>query len=153
MDKDFLAHLERELTSLKDQGLYKAERKIATPQDAVIQTDDGREVLNFCANNYLGLANHPDIVNAALEGVNVGGKSVGAVLGWGNMFGNLGAAAATQIYAFSDKAWGTIGHDGLSNMEGTVYAAMAGFFVSGIAALGIDCAKPLVSEATETSGR
>jgi len=83
----------------------------------------------------------------------VGGKSVGAVLGWGNMFGNLGAAAATQIYAWADRTWGTVGPDGLSNMEGTVYAAMAGFVVSGIAALGINCTKPLVPEEGETSAR
>jgi ACS family glucarate transporter-like MFS transporter len=81
----------------------------------------------------------------------VGGKSVGAVLGWGNMFGNLGAAAATQIYAWADRTWGTVGPDGLSNMEGTVYAAMTGFIVSGIAALGINCTKPLVPEENETS--
>ena len=66
------------------------------------------------------------------------------------MFGNLGAAAATQIYAWADRTWGTVGPDGLSNMEGTVYAAMAGFVVSGIAALGINCTKPLVPEESET---
>ena len=52
---------------MREQGLYKAERVIASPQDAVIRTEDGREVLNFCANNYLGLANHPTLVQAAVD--------------------------------------------------------------------------------------
>ena len=78
----------------------------------------------------------------------VGGKSVGAVLGWGNMFGNLGAAAATQIYAWADKVYfaaQTAGYEGavppVNDMSGTLYAAMAGFIVSGIAAFGIDSAQ------------
>ena len=66
MDRDYLDHLSRELESLKEQGLFKEERVIASPQDAVIRSG-GREVLNFCANNYLGLANHPRLVEAALE--------------------------------------------------------------------------------------
>ncbi|UJR87021.1 glycine C-acetyltransferase [Sandaracinus amylolyticus] len=66
-DQDFLVHLQRELGSLKDQGLYKAERVITSPQDAIIRVKDGTEVLNFCANNYLGLANHPTLVHAAVE--------------------------------------------------------------------------------------
>jgi len=75
----------------------------------------------------------------------VGGKSVGAVLGFGNMWGNLGAAAATIIYAWADQALAA------SDMRGTLYAAMAGFVVSGLAALGIDSSKPLVPEDRETS--
>src|SRR5512143_1659520 len=79
MDNDYLAHLERELASLKDQGLYKAERKIATAQGAVIATDDGREVLNFCANNYLGLANDPTLVAAAKEALDRWGYGMASV--------------------------------------------------------------------------
>ena len=79
MDKDYLAHLERELASLKEQGLYKAERKITTPQDAHIRTDDGREVLNFCANNYLGLANHPALVSAAKAALDRWGYGMASV--------------------------------------------------------------------------
>jgi hypothetical protein len=75
----------------------------------------------------------------------VGGKSVGAVLGWGNMFGNLGAAAATQIYAWADVTWGA------GDMSGTLYAAMAGFTISGIAAFGINSARPLIPEDRETA--
>jgi MFS family permease len=75
----------------------------------------------------------------------VGGKSVGAVLGWGNMFGNLGAAAAPQIYLWADRSLES------NDMSGTLYAAMAGFVVSGVAAFGINAAKPLLPETDETS--
>ncbi|GAB4195029.1 MAG: glycine C-acetyltransferase [Sandaracinaceae bacterium] len=68
VDRDYLDHLSRELESLKEQGLFKEERVITSPQDAVIRSG-GREVLNFCANNYLGLANHPRLVEAALAAI------------------------------------------------------------------------------------
>ncbi|MDQ3032454.1 MAG: glycine C-acetyltransferase [Myxococcota bacterium] len=64
-DLGFLEHLDRELASLREQGLYKAERVIASPQDAIIRVQGGGDVLNFCANNYLGLADHPALVEAA----------------------------------------------------------------------------------------
>ena len=67
MDSKFLDHLKSETRGLRDAGLYKHERVIASPQDAAIRLDDGREVLNFCANNYLGLSNHPALVAAAQE--------------------------------------------------------------------------------------
>lgn len=67
MDREFLEHLERELSSLREQGLYKSERVITSPQDAVIRVSGGAEVLNFCANNYLGLADHPALVEAAIK--------------------------------------------------------------------------------------
>lgn len=57
------------LDEIHQSSLYKEERAIASPQDAEIQLQDGRTVINFCANNYLGLANHPDIVAAAREGI------------------------------------------------------------------------------------
>jgi glycine C-acetyltransferase len=66
-DPGFLEHLRGEVAGLKEQGLYKAERVITSPQDAVIRVGGGAEVLNFCANNYLGLANHPALVHAAVE--------------------------------------------------------------------------------------
>jgi glycine C-acetyltransferase len=59
------AHLKAELQKIRDTGLYKEERVLATPQGARITTVDGPEVLNFCANNYLGLANDPRVVAAA----------------------------------------------------------------------------------------
>ena len=64
MNASYLEHLRGELSGLRDAGLYKAERVITSPQQAVI-TVGGDEVLNFCANNYLGLANHPALVEAA----------------------------------------------------------------------------------------
>ena len=65
----FLDHLAAETEGLRTSGLFKEERTIASPQDAVITLEDGREVINLCANNYLGLANHPSLVSAAGEAV------------------------------------------------------------------------------------
>lgn len=67
MDNQFLEHLSLELDTIRSQGLFKQEREIASPQSSHIKLSDGREVLNFCANNYLGLANHPEIIKAAEE--------------------------------------------------------------------------------------
>ena len=61
----FYQRLRDELKSVEEQGLFKRERIIASPQDAVITLADGSEVLNFCANNYLGLSSHPDVLAAA----------------------------------------------------------------------------------------
>src|SRR5688572_7932779 len=72
------AYLRTQLDDLKAKGLYKAERRIESPQRSAI-TVNGREVVNFCANNYLGLANHPDIVNAALEGLKTWGYGLSSV--------------------------------------------------------------------------
>ncbi len=68
-DPSFLEELARELESLKEQGLYKAERVIVSPQSADIEVVGGKHVLNFCANNYLGLSSHPRLVEAAREAV------------------------------------------------------------------------------------
>ena len=65
MTTEFLDHLASEATHLRTAGLYKSERIIASPQDAVITLEDGTEVINFCANNYLGLADDERIVDAA----------------------------------------------------------------------------------------
>ena len=65
MSKILLSHLEKELESIRDAGLYKPERVITSPQSADIEVSSGAHVLNFCANNYLGLANNPDLVAAA----------------------------------------------------------------------------------------
>ncbi len=67
MDQNFLDHLARETDSLRESGLFKAERVITSPQGAAIRVRDGREVINFCANNYLGLSDHPALVEAARE--------------------------------------------------------------------------------------
>ena len=62
---ELLAHLRTELDGLQTSGLYKAERVITSPQQAAITVSTGETVTNFCANNYLGLANHPALVEAA----------------------------------------------------------------------------------------
>jgi glycine C-acetyltransferase len=64
MDSAFLDHLDRETAKLRDAGLYKRERVIASPQAPAIEVG-GREVINFCANNYLGLSNHPALIKTA----------------------------------------------------------------------------------------
>ena len=69
MDQSFLSHLSDRTRELKTQGLHKEERIITSPQQADIMVSGGREVINFCANNYLGLANHPDLIKAAGEGL------------------------------------------------------------------------------------
>jgi glycine C-acetyltransferase len=65
MTAAFDAQIESQLADIRQRGLFKTERIIAGPQNAHIPTADGREVLNFCANNYLGLADHPAVVAAA----------------------------------------------------------------------------------------
>jgi len=60
-----MEHINKILTDIKEEGLFKKERTITTPQSVEIRTQNGNRVLNFCANNYLGLANHPDLINAA----------------------------------------------------------------------------------------
>jgi glycine C-acetyltransferase len=65
VDAAWLADLHRRTAELVGLGLYKEERVLASPQDAVIRLEDGREVLNLCANNYLGLADHPALIAEA----------------------------------------------------------------------------------------
>ena len=72
-------HLNKELQSIKDDGLYKAERVITSPQSSNITVQDGQEVLNLCANNYLGLANHPEIVEAARSSLDEWGYGLASV--------------------------------------------------------------------------
>ncbi|MFP4064603.1 MAG: glycine C-acetyltransferase [Bacteroidales bacterium] len=72
-------HLQQELEGIRDAGLYKEERIIVTPQDAKIKVKSGQEVLNFCANNYLGLSNHPALIQAAKEGMDERGFGMSSV--------------------------------------------------------------------------
>jgi glycine C-acetyltransferase len=60
-------HISGELKQIRDDGLYKAERIITSPQQAMITVEGGQKVLNLCANNYLGLADHPEVIRAAQE--------------------------------------------------------------------------------------
>ncbi len=71
--------LNKELKEIKEAGLYKEERIIVTPQDAAITTDKGKEVLNFCANNYLGLSSHPEVIRAAKEAIDTHGFGMSSV--------------------------------------------------------------------------
>ncbi|MFW5756608.1 MAG: aminotransferase class I/II-fold pyridoxal phosphate-dependent enzyme, partial [Tangfeifania sp.] len=71
--------LQNTLEELKEQGLYKTERIITSPQSAEITVGEGKEVLNFCANNYLGLANHPEVVKAAQDIMNDWGFGLSSV--------------------------------------------------------------------------
>ncbi|MCO6485685.1 MAG: glycine C-acetyltransferase [Saprospiraceae bacterium] len=71
--------LERELQEIRDAGLFKKERIIVTPQGAEIRTDQGQEVLNFCANNYLGLSSHPDVLAAAKAALDSHGFGLSSV--------------------------------------------------------------------------
>ena len=71
--------LDRELQSIEEAGLYKNERIITTPQSAVIKLNTGQEVLNFCANNYLGLSDHPRVVEAAKKAMDTHGYGMSSV--------------------------------------------------------------------------
>ena len=71
--KEFLA---KELADIKAAGLYKNERIITTPQRADIKVNDGEDVLNFCANNYLGLSDNQRLINAAKEAMDPANTAV-----------------------------------------------------------------------------
>ena len=73
------ARYAQELDAIREQGLFKSERIITSPQSAEITLDDGRQVLNFCANNYLGLADHPDLIQAAKDALDSHGFGMASV--------------------------------------------------------------------------
>lgn len=79
MDERLKAHAEQELAAIRAAGLFKDERVIATPQGARLRLADGREVLNFCANNYLGLAGDPRVAAAAREALGRWGYGLSSV--------------------------------------------------------------------------
>lgn len=72
-------HLQNELQSIEEAGLYKSERIITTPQDAVIRISTGEEVINFCANNYLGLSNNREVIQAAKDALDSHGYGMSSV--------------------------------------------------------------------------
>ena len=73
------SHIAQELKQIIESGLYKAERIITSPQDAMITVQAGQKVLNMCANNYLGLADHPDVIRAAQESYDKWGYGLSSV--------------------------------------------------------------------------
>jgi glycine C-acetyltransferase len=75
----FLNHVRGELQGLRDAGLFKGERIITTPQGAQVHTADGRDVINLCANNYLGLSAHPQVIEAAHEALRTHGYGLSSV--------------------------------------------------------------------------
>jgi glycine C-acetyltransferase len=75
----FQQHLAEELKNIEEAGLYKKERIIVTPQEAVIKLESGQEVINFCANNYLGLSSHPRVVEAAKAAIDTHGFGMSSV--------------------------------------------------------------------------
>ena len=76
---EFDQHLANTLAEIRSQGLYKTERIITSPQDARIEITGGRRVLNMCANNYLGLADHPALIAAAKEALDTHGFGMASV--------------------------------------------------------------------------
>jgi len=69
----------KEIQEIKDAGLYKSERVIISPQDTEIKISSGQEVLNFCSNNYLGLSNHPEVIQAAKDTMDSHGFGMSSV--------------------------------------------------------------------------
>ena len=79
MTQAFIDHLDSEIASVRDAGLYKHERQIISAQQAEVEVASGAQVLNFCANNYLGLANHPELITAAKNGLDKQGFGMASV--------------------------------------------------------------------------
>ncbi len=97
----FYQGLQQELQAIQEQGLFKRERVIASPQDALITLTDGSEVLNFCANNYLGLSSHPKVLeaaHAALESHGFGMSSVRFICGTQDIHKTLEQKIATFLH-------------------------------------------------------
>lgn len=79
MYADFQSFLQKEISDIKEAGLYKSERVIVSPQGAEIEVSSGKKVLNFCANNYLGLSNNPKLIAAAKEALDTHGYGMSSV--------------------------------------------------------------------------
>jgi len=76
---NYKTHLQTQLNEMKSSGLYKKERTILSPQGAAVKVNDGSEVINFCANNYLGLSSHPEVVQAAKKALDTHGYGMSSV--------------------------------------------------------------------------
>ncbi len=95
-----LADLSAELSAIRAQSLWKTERPILSPQSAHIEVGDHRKVLNFCANNYLGLADHPTLIQAAKEALDshgLGMASVRFICGTSDLHTRLEARIASYV--------------------------------------------------------
>ena len=79
MTQSFVSHLSSELDELKTAGLYKSERIIDSTQAGTVSLDSGRSVINLCANNYLGLSDHPELIEAAREALSRYGYGMSSV--------------------------------------------------------------------------
>ena len=79
MYTDFQKHLQGIISDIKEAGLYKNERVIITPQSSAIQVEGGKDVINFCANNYLGLADNPELIQAAKDRMDARGYGMASV--------------------------------------------------------------------------
>src|SRR5438093_13340741 len=79
MNASFRQHLSRQLDEIRAAGTYKSERVIMTPQGTTIRVSDGKPVLNLCANNYLGLAQHPEVAAAGKEAIEKWGYGMASV--------------------------------------------------------------------------
>ena len=98
---DLKNHLSTQLKDIQDAGLFKRERIITTAQDAVIETTEGEEVLNFCSNNYLGLSSHPRVLEAAhktLDTHGFGMSSVRFICGTQDIHKELEATIASFLH-------------------------------------------------------
>lgn len=79
MYENIRSELKKEIDEIKSSGLYKEERVITTPQGAEIETTSGKKVINFCANNYLGLSSHPEVIEAAHKTIDTHGYGMSSV--------------------------------------------------------------------------
>src|SRR6201987_1808787 len=116
--------LEQQLQSIRTQGLFKTERLLSTPQRAHIRTAGGNDVLNFCANNYLGLADHPEVIEAARKALDKWGfglASVRFICGTQEIHKEL-EAALTQFHQTDD----TILYNSCFDANGGLFEALLG---------------------------
>src|SRR3990170_8713347 len=119
---DPLGYLADELQDLRERGLFRWPRRLDGPQEAVARYD-GREVVNLCSNNYLGLANHPALKAAALEAVARFGVGSGAVRTIaGNM--SIHQELETELAAFKHTEATLLYQSGFSANAGTVAAIL-----------------------------
>src|SRR5205809_1145031 len=116
---EFEKQLSQTLEEIKSQGLFKTERIITTPQDAHIKVAGGKDVLNMCANNYLGRADHPELIKAAKEALDTHGlgmASVRFICGTQDLHKDL----ETKLEEASSARFKLIATDGCLSMDGTI---------------------------------